>query len=141
MPLSLAFALLLSVPSPRLHLAADVPVAVVAGAGWLVLDLTAPKLARTGCPCARVDVPGFDRFAVDAHFAYGGQLASATLALGLAGEALALGLDAEDPQTAANDLGLVGEAVAITGLATELAKLGFSRPYPYVYRADAVPAQ
>ena len=119
----------------------DVPLTLVSGGGWLALDLAAPSLARTSCPCERNDVPGFDRFAIDARFKAGSPLASGTLALTLGGSALALALNAPDAPSALNDIGIATEAATLAGLATELAKLGFSRPYPYMIRSDITPSQ
>jgi len=121
--------------------ALDVPISLVAGGGWLALDLAAPSLARTSCPCARTDVPSFDRFAIDAHFQAGGSLASGALVLTLGGSVLALALGEPDGAAAANDLGIAIEATTLAGLATELAKIGFSRPYPYMFRSDITPSQ
>ena len=135
--------LVLAAPvAPRLHLW-DVPLTVGVAGAWLALDHAAPTLTRTRCPCDRLEAPAFDRLSIDEHWRRGALAANVTLGAQAALSALALGVGDDDLASSASDVGLVGEAVAISGAVTEMAKIGFARPYPYLLRptADAFQAR
>lgn len=124
-------------PSPARLRLVDAPLALASGGGWLALDRAAPGLTRTGCPCRADDVPSFDRPAINARWSHGSQAANLSLGVDLLLAGLALHAGGDGLESTANDLGLVGEAMALTGLATEAAKIGFARPYPYLLRPSA----
>lgn len=115
--------------------------ALSAGAAWFALSRKHQDWARLSCPCARDQVNRWDRFAVTHRLSSGERFADLTLALGLGLSGALLALQSADWSANARDLVLIGETLAVTGLATQMSKTLVSRPYPYMYRPAPFPEQ
>jgi membrane-associated phospholipid phosphatase len=114
---------------------------LVAGAGWLALDLTAPALTSTSCPCKLSSLSPVDRPAASWHWAPGQGLAYAALGVAWTTAVAEVAVGDRDLPALGTDLGLLAESTLLSGLATEGSKITVARPYPYMYGAAASPSQ
>ncbi|MCA9544115.1 MAG: phosphatase PAP2 family protein [Myxococcales bacterium] len=119
----------------------DGAVTLAAGAGAGLLYRQTGAWARPSCPCDRADVWAVDRWAITGDTPGSETPANVAVLAGLIGPLLLSGWVASDTKSWANDALLITEAVAVSGLITQGLKLGFSRPYPYMYGPARWPEQ
>ncbi len=127
-------------PSPQ-QLSADAAITSISATAWLALYVTHPVIARTPCPCQPRQVPVFERFAVQFDATSAGIWADALAGFLVVTPPLLLTITSPDLRTFVGDALVVSESVATTGLLTQVAKTGFSRPYPFMYGRGVQPSQ
>jgi membrane-associated phospholipid phosphatase len=118
---------------------ADGLVVGLAAAVWAAPFPFEDQLVKTGCTCARSDVPGFDRTALG-HSSHAAQVGSDYAIAGLL--VLAPALDLIDVRlhgqswvSFGRDVVVIGEAVLVSGALDEVVKLAVHRPRPLAYSA------
>jgi membrane-associated phospholipid phosphatase len=107
---------------------------------WTTTGLVARELAPPGCfPCSRAGLNGLDRPVVRWRFDAAAQVSDG-LVVGIPAAAVLVGalIDFQGWgwRGAAEDLLLVAEAVALSGMVQQITALAVRRPRPYMYRTD-----
>lgn len=137
----LALILLAQLTSPAADPWVDTALTLGAFGAWGGLHTLHPDLVDTPCPCTRGQVNVIDRIAVGGHAPRTENTADA-FAFGTMGLMLAAPLVvADDAGEWVNDAQLVLQSMAYAGLLTELSKVAFGRPYPYMYNPAPFPEQ
>jgi len=127
----LAFLITLSAPSPPSNWV-DGGLTLGALAGWAGLHTAHPDWVQTSCPCTPAQVNVLERPSIHFDIA-GAESAADGLTAALMVSAVAVPLLLGDENVRWRDALLVIEAMAITGLLTQVAKTSIGRPYPYMY--------
>ena len=122
---------------PKADFVLDSAITAGAGLGSAGLWFAQPELSRTSCPCEESEVNAFDRLAVGLDWHGGEPAANAVAVMGLAVPLVAFAIVDENRRTFASDALLVAESASIAGLLTQGAKIVSSRPYPFMYSAEA----
>lgn len=108
--------------------------------GWASLDAVHPDWVETSCPCRPQQVNALERPVV--HFDLdGAELGADSMTAALILGAVAVPLLSHDTSARWHDALLVVEAMALTGLLTQVAKTTVGRPYPYMHGPAPYPEQ
>jgi len=112
------------------------------GVAWLGLAAIHNKWARTSCPCSPGQVNFLDRIAVRNRIDKTYELiADVTVGIAFALPVAVAASIAPDWREAAADTTVIAQSVFASGIATQIAKGAFSRPYPYMHGPAPYPQQ
>jgi membrane-associated phospholipid phosphatase len=117
----------------RLDLAWDIPVSVVAAAGFIVPNALTDTLIHPHCPCPTSEVPWFDRWALGHASDTADTLSTVTAGLAYV---LPLAVDFADVRASTpflEDSFILGQALLVNAALVTAAKYTVQRPIPRVY--------
>jgi membrane-associated phospholipid phosphatase len=136
----LAVVIALAAPPPAPSPWLDGALTVGGLAGWASLDAVHPHWVETSCPCGPGQVNALERPMMNFHID-GAELGADAVATALILGAVAVPLLSHDTSARWRDALLVVEAMALTGLLTQVAKTTVGRPYPYMHGPAPYPEQ
>lgn len=120
----------------RVQYPLDAAIIAVTGLGYLVpLELERQVIERR-CPCARSEVPRFERWAIGLSSAPAGVAADVTYALALGAPPIADLLALGPGRAWLGDVVVFTEAIAVNGALLAVAKNLVQRPIPAAYAGD-----
>jgi membrane-associated phospholipid phosphatase len=120
----------------ELHLAADVPVTVVAGSAGLVRVLFEDRLARKSCPCDPSSVNALDRHAIGNHSGAASTAANVIVYGVMAALPAADLLDLGWGRSWGEDVIVYAETVAVDTALQNAVNFAVARPRPRTYAGD-----